>query len=148
MRRLVSVPAAVLLSLLITSTALASFCGNESKPEGAGQHTVLWIAFTAAGPPTVTILEGGNANGKVTGGFVDVHLDFDDDGTADCVINDTYFMSEHREFFFVAPGQAFELGPGEVLAVLPAVHRGNHPDGNPGSDTTGAGFAEAVGAGC
>ncbi|MCA1572792.1 MAG: hypothetical protein LC798_21360 [Chloroflexi bacterium] len=139
MRRLVSIPIAVLMSLLVVSTALASFCGSESKPDGKGQHATLLVVFSPdpAAPPTVTILEGANAAGKVTGGFVDVILAFPDG--SQCVINDTYFISEHRGLGEVAPGQElFEL------AVLPAVHQGR----NPGGDGAGAGFAELIGAGC
>ena len=134
MRRLVSVPAAVLLSLLLTSTVFAAFCGNDSKQEDAGQHTT-YIVNLAASPPTVTFLEGGNPTGNVTGGFVDVWLDFNGDGIGDCFIDDTFVLSEH-ELFHVAPGQDFEM-----LAVNPAVHRGRHPDGDPGTDGTGVGFA-------
>lgn len=144
MRRLVSIPIAALMSLLIVSTAFASFCGNESKQDGAGQHAVL-LVNASVHPETVTILSGANAAGKVTGGFVDVWLDFDGDGTGECLINDTYFISEHSGS--IAPGQAFEVGPDAFLAVNPAIHRGHHPDGNPGQDTTGVGFAE-LSAGC
>ena len=139
MRRLVSIPIAALLSLLIVSTAFASFCGNESKTAGAGQHAVLLVDLSTT-PETVTIVSGANAAGKVTGGFVDVQLDFNGDGIGDCIIDDTYFISEHSGH--VAPGQ-----DDGGLAVNPAVHRGQHPDGNPGQDTTGVGFAQ-LSAGC
>ena len=143
MRRLVSIPIAALMSLLIVSTAFASFCGNESKKDGAGQHAVLLVDLSVV-PETVTVLSGTNAAGKITGGFVDVWLDFNGDGTGECLINDTYFISEHSGS--IAPGQAFEDAPGHFLAVNPAVHRGRHPDGNPGQDTTGVGFASLSGA--
>ena len=135
MRRLVSIPIAVLMSLIIAGTALASFCGNESKRDGAGQHATLWVDLSTA-PPTQTIIEGANAAGKVTGGFVDVHLDFNGDGVSDCFINDTYFISEHSGH--IAPGQDLD-----GLAVVPAVHKGR----NPGGDSAGVGFAE-LSAGC
>ena len=127
MRRLVSIPIALLMSLLIVSTAFAAFCGNESKPQGSGQHSTQFVNLVTG---EITI-EGGNAAGKVIGGFVDVYLDVDGDGTDDCFINDTYFISEHSGH--IAPGQnLFDL------AVLPAVHRFE----NPGGGGAGAGFAE------
>lgn len=141
MRRLVSVPIAVLLSLIITGTALAAFCGNESKQADKGQHATLLVNL-AVSPPTQTILEGGTPSGNVTGGFVDVLLDFNGDGIGDCLIDDTFVLSEHQ-LFHIAPGQALEVGPDAFLAVNPAVHRGQHPDGNPGTDGTGVGFAAA-----
>jgi hypothetical protein len=141
MRRLVSIPIAVLMSMLIAGTALAAFCGNESKQSGAGQHAVLLVNL-ATTPETVTILSGANAAGKVTGGFVDVQLDFNGDGIGDCLIDDTYFISEHSGH--ISPGQALGEPP---LAVNPAIHRGQHPDGNPGQETTGVGFAQ-LSAGC
>jgi hypothetical protein len=133
MRRLVSLPIAVLLSLIIAGTAFASICGNESKPEGNGQHATLWVDLSTF---EVTILEGANAAGKLTGAYVDVFLDFDGDGTADCVINDTFILSEH-EIGHIAAGQLLE-----GLAVNPAVHRGN----NPGGSDAGVGFAATEGA--
>jgi hypothetical protein len=141
MRRLVSVPIALLMSLLVVGTTLAAFCGNESKQDGAGQHAVLLVDLSTS-PETITILSGANAAGNVTGGFVDVQLDFNGDGIGDCFIDDTYFISEHSGQ--IAPGQALGEPP---LAVNPAIHRGQHPDGNPGQETTGVGFAE-LSAGC
>jgi hypothetical protein len=134
MRRLVSIPIAVLMSLLIVGTALASICGNESNREGAGQQSELWIDFTTD-PPTVTVVNG-NPNGHVRGGFVDVYLDFDGGGV-DCFIDDTFVMSEH-EIGHIATGQLFE-----GLGVNPAIHRGN----NPGGEGTGVGFAATEGCG-
>lgn len=138
MRRLVSLPSGVLLSLLVASTAFASFCGNESKQGGAGQFATLWIDFAHQ---TAVITDGGAEVNRVRGGFIDVNLDFDGDGTSDCFIDDTFVLSEHT-LGHVAPGQLFEM-----LAVNPAVHRGQHPDGNPGQDDTGVGFA-ALSGGC
>jgi hypothetical protein len=132
MRRLVSLPIAVLMSLIIAGTAFASICGNESKPEGSGQHATLWVDLATF---EVTILEGANAAGKLTGGYVDVFLDFDGDGVEDCFINDTFILSEH-EIGHIAAGQLLE-----GLAVNPAVHRGN----NPGGGDSGVGFAETEG---
>jgi hypothetical protein len=140
MRRLVSIPIAALMSLLIAGTAFASFCGNDSKLDDAGQKAVIWVAFDPAAPtapPTITILEGANASGKLKGAFVDVFLDFNGDGTSDCFIDDTFILSEH-EIGHLASGQILD-----GLAVNPAVHRGN----NPGGPDAGVGFAATEGCG-
>ena len=134
MRRLVSIPAAVLLSMLVVSTTLASICGNNSKPAGSGQQSELWIDFSTS-PPTVTVVNG-TPTGHLRGGFVDVFLDFDGGGV-DCMIDDTFIMSEH-EIGHIATGQLVE-----GLGVNPAVHRGN----DPGGADAGVGFAQTS-AGC
>jgi hypothetical protein len=132
MRRLVSIPIAALMSLLIVSTALASVCGNESKPQGKGQHATLWFNLASG---KLVASEGLTARGTVPGGFVDVHLDFDGNGSFDCFIDDTFVMSEHK-LGHIATGQLLE-----GLAINPAVHRGN----NPGGGDSGVGFAATVG---
>ena len=134
MRRLVSIPFAALLTLLIVSTAFASFCGNESKPQGKGQHATLWFNLATG---ELVDSEGLTAGGTVPGGFVDVHLDFNGDGTFDCFIDDTFLLSEHK-VGHIAAGQLLE-----GLAINPAVHRGN----NPGGDDSGVGFAATAGCG-
>jgi hypothetical protein len=134
MRRLVSIPVALLLSFIVAGTAFASICGNESKPQDKGQHSQLWINFVTG---SVTVVNG-TPNGSLRGGYVDVFLDFDGGGV-DCVIDDTFILSEHK-IGHIAPGQLLdELG----LAVNPAVHRFT----NPGGSDAGVGFADAS-AGC
>jgi hypothetical protein len=132
MRRLVSIPAAALASLLIASTAFASICGNDSKPADNGQHSELWVDFTTA-PPTITVVNG-TPNGHLRGGFADVYLISlpTPDGPLDCFIDDTFIMSEHK-VGHIAPGQLFE-----GLGIIPAVHRGN----DPGGTDSGVGFAD------
>jgi hypothetical protein len=130
-RRLLAVPAALLLSLVFAGTTLATHCGNTSKPDGAGQHVVLLV-----NPVTedFTILAGANRNGKFTGGFADVFIDLDLSGTissGDLKINDTFLLSMHSGL--ASPGQD-EGG----LAVLPAIRRGDDPAGA----AHGAGFAD------
>lgn len=130
-RPLFALPAAVLLSFVIAGTALATHCGVNSKPDGAGQHVVILV-----NPVTnaVTPIAGFNAAGKFTGGFADVYIDFDlsgDISAADCKINDTFLISEHS-------GAA---SPGQVqggLAVNPSIRRGSDPAG----PDHGVGFAE------
>lgn len=126
MRRLASLPIALFMTLVITSAALASFCGNDSKGADRGQHATLWVTIATG----EVVVDGGNAQGKLTGGFVDVYLDFPPSAGFDCFIDDTYILSEH-EIGHIAAGQLLD-----GLAVNPAVHRGNNPGGS-----AGVGFA-------
>lgn len=131
-RRLVAVPAALLLTLVVAGTAFATHCGNASKPDGSGQHVILLV-----NPITeeFTPLAGMNANGKFTGAFADVYIDFDLSGTissGDLHINDTYLLSMHSGS--ASPGQ----DGGDGLAVLPQILRGSDPAGA----ARGAGFAD------
>ena len=130
-RSLLAVPLALLLSLLVAGTAFATHCGNDSKPDGAGQHLVILVNPETGQP---TLLAGANAAGRFTGGYADVYIDFDLSGTissGDGHINDTLLISEHS--FGDPPGQN-----DEGLAVLPPIRRG----GNPGGGDHGAGFAD------
>ena len=129
-RRLLAVPAALLLSVVFAGTALATHCGNTSKPDGAGQHVVLLVD-----PVTedFTLLAGANRSGKFTGGFADVYIDLDRSGTVssgDLKINDTFLLSMHSGL--ASPGQN-----DDGLAVLPAIRAGEDPAGA----ARGAGFA-------
>jgi hypothetical protein len=133
-RSIVAVPAALLLSLVVAGTALGAFCGVDSKPSGAGQLIVLWVDIPSG---VQTIVSGANAAGKFTGGFADVYLDFDGDGTADCFIDDTFLISEHSGS--VAPGQDF-FG----LPVNPGVSNGFDRGVDPGG-AHGVGEAELTG---
>jgi hypothetical protein len=131
-RRLIALPAAMLLSLLVAGTALATHCGVDSKPDGAGQHVVILVdPVTEA----VTPIAGFNANGKFTGGFADVYIDLNLDGeisSGDLKINDTFLISEHSGG--ASPGQIDADG----LAVIPRVLGGDDPAGA----LRGVGFAD------
>ena len=130
-RSLVAVPVAALLSLAVAGSALATHCGNASKPDGAGQQVVLLVGLD----DSVTTLAGGNANGKWKGAFADVYIDLDGSGTissGDLKINDTYLLSMHGGA--ASPGQ----DGGDGLAVLPSILGSNDPAGA----ARGAGFAE------
>jgi hypothetical protein len=129
-RSFLAVPLALLLSLVVAGTALATHCGNESKQAGAGQHQTI-LVDPASGE--FTFLEGGNAAGKFRGAFLDVYLDFDFSGdvsSGDGFIDDTYIASQHSGR--AAPGQ-----DDGGLAVIPNILRGTDPSG-PGR---GVGFA-------
>ena len=128
---LLAVPAAMLLSLVVAGSVLATHCGVDNKPDGAGQRVVILVnPVTEA----VTPLAGVNAAGRFTGGFVDVYLDFDQSGTisaGDGKINDTLLVSLHSGR--AAPGQ--DAGD---LPAIPAILRGMDPAGS----DHGVGFAD------
>lgn len=132
MRRfLIAVPAAALLSIAVAGTVLATHCGVDSKPDGAGQRVIILVdPVTGAFTP----ISGFNAAGRFTGGFIDVYLDFDGSGTisaGDGKINDTFLASQHSGG--AAPGQN-----GGGLAVIPSILRGIDPAGA----DQGVGFAD------
>ena len=128
-RRVLAVPAAMLLSLGVAGTAFATHCANDSKPDGAGQRVVLLVSGSG-----VQVLEGANKAGRFTGGFADVYIDLDGSNSissGDLKINDTYLVSMHS-------GRAAAGQDSEGLAALPQIIRGADPAG----DARGAGFAD------
>jgi hypothetical protein len=132
MRRfLIALPAATLLSLVVAGSVLATHCGVDNKPDGAGQRAVILVdPITGAFTP----ISGFNAAERFTGGFVDVYLDFDRSGTisaGDGKINDTFLASQHSGG--AAPGQ-----DDGGLAVIPSILRGIDPAGA----DHGVGFAD------
>ena len=123
MRRVIgSLGGAVLLSLIIAGTALGAHCQNESKRADAGQQlTVIVNLVTGA-----VTFEGTNAAGRFPGGFADVWLDVDGDGTPDVLAcDDVFIVSNHSGQ--AAPGQS--EGPG-APAALPPIIRGEDPGGS------------------
>ena len=129
--RLIALPAALLLSLALAGTTLATHCGVDSKPDGAGQQVVLLV-----NPITedFTPLAGVTGNGRFRGGFADVYIDLDLSGTiseGDLKINDTFLISMHSGS--ASPGQIED-----ELAVLPPIGRSDDPAGA----ARGAGFAD------
>ena len=132
MRRfMLAVPAAMLLSLVVAGSVLATHCGVDNKPDGAGQRAIILVnPFTEA----VTPLAGVNKAGRFIGGFIDVYLDFDQSGTVsagDGKINDTFLISFHSGH--AAPGQ--DAGG---LPAIPAILDGSDPAGA----DHGVGFAD------
>ncbi len=80
------------LTLLLVvggSYALASECVVVNKPDGAGNFGDIIVNVSEPGPPVVTYPT--NPGGQTAGGFVDVWLDFDGDGTGDQQIQDDTF---------------------------------------------------------
>lgn len=122
MRRvLLGLGSASLLTLVLAGSAFAAHCTNESNPEGVGVHgTVLINPYTDA-----TTFLGTNAAGRLTGGFVDVWLDFDQSGTVSAgdvqVEDDVFVVANH----------SFRSNPamGEP-AILPPVGAGMDPGGD------------------
>ncbi len=132
MRRLTtSLGAAVLLTLVLAGTALGAHCRNESKQGDAGQHVVVLINAVTG---EVTF-EGTNAAGRLVGGFADIWLDLDGDGTGDVLAcDDVFIVSNHSGQ--AAPGQTEAPGaPG----VLPPIIRGEDPGGE------GSGLGDCAG---
>jgi hypothetical protein len=123
MRRLItSMGGAVLLTLILAGTALGAHCLNESKQADAGQHVVVTINVVTG---EVTF-DGVNAAGRLVGGFADIWLDLDGDGTGDVLAcDDVFIVSNHSGQ--AAPGQTEAPGaPG----VLPPIIRGQDPGGD------------------
>jgi hypothetical protein len=132
MRRfMLAVPVATLLSLVVAGSVLATHCGVDNKPDGAGQRAIILVDPVSG---AVTPLAGVNKAGKFVGGFIDVYLDFDGSGTVsdgDGKINDTFLISFHSGH--AAPGQ--DAGG---LPAIPAILDGTDPAG----PDHGMGFAD------
>jgi len=77
------------LLVATVGTALGAVCINTSKPDGAGNFGDV-VINTTTGEVTLPT----NPGGQSAGGFVDVWLDLDGDGTADVkIIDDTFFLN-------------------------------------------------------
>jgi hypothetical protein len=127
MRRLFTATvSATLLTILVAGTALGAHCINESKKAGAGQHVDV-IVNVLTGEATFV---GANAAGRLTGGFADIWLDLDGNGTPDVkAVDDTFLVANHSGRDNPAQG---------VPSVLPNILRGQ----NPGGEGHGVGSAE------
>jgi hypothetical protein len=121
-RRLTGVVGGLLLSVAVAGTALGAHCQNESKQADAGQKVTVTINLVTGG----VTFTGTNAAGRVTGGFADIWLDVDGNGTADVLAcNDVFIVSNHSGS--AAPGQFEAAGaPG----ALPPIIRGEDPGGS------------------
>ncbi len=102
---------------LAVGPVLGADCLNESKAAGAGQKVTV-IINTQTGEVSFT---GTNAAGRLVGGFADVWLDFDGDGTGDQqVVDDTFIVANH----------SFKLNPAQgEPSVLPPILAGKDPGG-------------------
>ena len=112
---------AVGLTVVIAGTALGAHCRNESKAADAGQQATVTINLVT-GAASFT---GLNAAGRLTGGFIDLWLDVDGNGTPDVLAcNDTFIVSNHGNR--PAPGQTEAEG---APAALPPIIAGADPGG-------------------
>lgn len=78
--------------VLFTGTAYAHYCTNVSKKDGAGNAGVLFADVSSGDfelVPALTTVKL-NRQGQVTGGFMDIYVDFNGDGSAELVLNDVY----------------------------------------------------------
>jgi hypothetical protein len=106
--------AGALFLVLGGGEALAAFCTNTAKPDGAGNVGDLIIDVSTGEPSSMPT----NPGGRVAGGFVDVWLDFNGDGIADQkVIDDTFLLPANPALGEPAelPHGARNAGPGDDL---------------------------------
>lgn len=119
-RALLSLGSALLLTLVMASTALGAHCVNESKKPGAGVQGVVLIN-PATGEAS---FPDANAAGRLPGGFADVYLDLDFSGTLTAadqqVEDDVFLVANHSQKANPAQGEP---------SVLPSVHDGRNPGG-------------------
>jgi hypothetical protein len=122
MRRIIGgLGGAIMLSLVVAGTALGAHCQNESKTPDAGQQLVVVVNLVTGG----VSFAGTNAAGRLTGGFADIWLDVDGNGTPDVLVcDDVFIVSNHSGA--AAPGQSEGSGgPGS----LPPIINGDDPGG-------------------
>ena len=93
MKRMLKFAGATAVALgLLTGTAYAHYCTNVSKRDGAGNVGVLFADISSGDftpvfeKSTVTV----NPQGQVAGGFMDIAIDVNGDGTADFVLTDVF----------------------------------------------------------
>ena len=103
--------------VLAVGPALGADCVSESKRAGAGQKVNVIINATTG----AVSFTGTNAAGRLTGGFADVWLDVNGDGTGDVqLIDDTFVVANHS--FRPNPAQSSP-------SVLPPILAGQDPGG-------------------
>lgn len=93
MKRMVKFAGATAVAVLMSSgTAYAHYCTNVSKAAGAGNAGVLFADLSSGDFTVVPELSTVKLNpqGGTTGGFMDLHVDLDGNGTADLVLTDVY----------------------------------------------------------
>ena len=84
--------ASVATLVLFAGAAFAHYCSNASKPAGNGSAGVLFADVSSdfeVVPELSTVQLNGRGN-IIGGGFMDLHVDFDGDGTADMVLPDVF----------------------------------------------------------
>jgi hypothetical protein len=84
--------ATVVALMLFSGTAYAHYCTNVSKRDGAGNVGVLFADVSSGDfelVPELTTVKL-NRQGQITGGFMDIYVDLDGDGSEDLVFADVY----------------------------------------------------------
>lgn len=100
------VVAAMTVLMMFSGTALAHYCTNVSKKEGAGNAGVLFADLSTGDfevVPALTTVKM-NKEGHITGGFMDIHVDLDGDGTADMVFTEVFANAGLPENALLAAG--------------------------------------------
>ncbi len=120
MRKFIILATLVALALVLvlgSSPALAAFCINADKPDGAGN--IGWVLLN---PVTFALVDTNlapNPGGQIAGGFVDIYLDTGSDpGELDggdlLLIDDTFLLPNNPALGDPAelPSGAHNAGPG------------------------------------
>lgn len=91
---------------VFTGTAYAHYCTNVSKNDGAGNAGVLFADVSSGDFEVVPALSTVKLNqqGRITGGFMDIHVDFNGDGVADLELTDVYAQTGLPEKALLAAG--------------------------------------------
>lgn len=98
--------ATAVASALFTGTAYAHYCTNVSKKDGAGNAGVLF-ADVSSGDFTVVPEKSTvkmNSQGRITGGFLTLHIDVTGDGAHDIVFEDVYAQTGLPDGALLAAG--------------------------------------------
>ena len=93
MKRIVKLAGASVAALALSAgPAYAHYCTNVSKAGGAGNVGILFADISSGDftvvPESSTVRM--NGQGQIAGGFMDIHVDVNGDGTADLVLTEVY----------------------------------------------------------
>jgi hypothetical protein len=114
MRRLLTIAVLVFGMIGVAAgPAFAHYCANVSKKSGAGNAGVLFITiideFNDEVDEEKTTIKL-NRQGRITGGFIDIHVDLDANGTADFVFQEVFAQASlpHQALLAAGCGKAIE----------------------------------------
>ena len=96
--------------LLFSGTAFAHYCTNVSKNAAAGSAGTVFFNAVTEEPDLSKSDVRMNKQGQLTGGFYDLLVDFNGDGTADVTLTDIYAHAglPHGALLAAGCGQATE----------------------------------------